>query len=130
MSECLYSPCTELYSPGIEMSLKTISQRVSPDQGCYSVCIGYQYYRVVTVLEIGFMVCSPTYLAILHCTLKMLERADILSYIFTITQTMQKWFRLWTLLLENQSGVFPLLIWVLKKQRCDCRDCVVCLVKV
>lgn len=66
------------------MSLKTISQRVSPDQGCYSVCIGYQSYRVVTVLEIGFMVCSLTYLAILHCTLKMLERADILSYIFTI----------------------------------------------
>lgn len=87
--ECLYSPCTELYFPGTEMSLKTISQRVSPDQGCYSVCIGYQYYRVVTVLEIGFMVCSPTYLAILHCTLKMRERADILSYIFTITQTVQ-----------------------------------------
>lgn len=88
MIECVYLPCTELYSPVLEMSLRTIRQKF-PQSNVAALCVECQYSKVVTILEICFVVCLPIYLEIMHCIFKMLERADILSYIFTETQAMQ-----------------------------------------
>lgn len=67
-------------------------------------------------------------LSISDCILKMPERADILSYIFPVIQTMQRGSDCGLFCLRTRVVcLFPLLIWVLKKQR---HDSVVCLVKV
>lgn len=84
------------------------------------MCIECQYCKVVTLLEICFVVCSPTYFAIMHCVLKMIERADIPSYICTKTQAVQNDSKLWTLLLENETGMFPCLIWLWNKETRQC----------